>query len=72
MPRKKNQKKRHKDIVCIKVTNIDLEILNQHAATAGLCRSKYLQKSFLKKEIQVHYEIVAAMKILRKILGEYG
>lgn len=73
MPRKKKSETyRHKNIVCMKVTDMELEILNQHAATAGLSRSGYLRKLFLEKEIHVHYEIVADMKILREILGEYG
>ena len=56
----------------MKVTDIELEILNQHAATAGLSRSEYLRKLFLEEEIHVHYEVVADMKILRELLGEYG
>ena len=70
MPRKKKpEKNRYKNIVCMKVTDIELEILNQHAATAGLSRSEYLRKLFLEKEIHVHYEIVSDMKILRELLG---
>lgn len=73
MPRKKKSEKyRYKNIVCMKVTDTELEILNQHAATAGLSRSAYLRELFLTKEIHVHYEIVADMKILRDILKEYG
>lgn len=73
MPRKKkSEKNRCKNIVCIKVTDIELEILNQHASTAGLSRSEYLRKLFLEEEIHVHYEVVADMKILRELLGEYG
>lgn len=68
MPRKKKpEKNRYKNIVCMKVTDIELEILNQHAATAGLSRSEYLRKLFLEKEIHVHYEVVADMKILREL-----
>ena len=65
MPRKKKSEKNcHKNIVCMKVTDIELEILNQHATTAGLSRSEYLRKLFLEEEIHVHYEVVADMKIL--------
>ena len=64
MPRKKKSEKNcHKNIVCMKVTDIELEILNQHATTAGLSRSEYLRKLFLEEEIHVHYEVVADMKI---------
>ena len=73
MPRKKKAEKYlYKNIVSMKVTDMELEILNRHAATAGLSRSAYLRELFLSNEIHVHYEIVADMKILRDILKEYG
>lgn len=73
MPRrKKDEQERHRNIICMKVTDMELEILNQHAATAGLSRSEYLRKLFLEKEIHIHYEIVADMKVLRDLLNEYG
>ena len=73
MTRKKTEEKyRYKNVVSLKVTDTELEILNQRAATAGLSRSGYLRKLFLEKEIHVHYEIVADMKDLRDLLNEYG
>ena len=61
------------NIICMKVTDIDLEIPNQHAATTGLSKSEYLRKLFLEKEIHVLYEIVADMKILRELFrGVWG
>lgn len=73
MPRKKKAEKHlYRNVVCIKVTDMELEILDQHAATVGLSRSAYLRRLFLSNEIHVHYEIVADMKILRDILNEYG
>lgn len=70
--RKIEEKYRYKNIVSLKVTDTELEILDQHADTAGLSRSEYLRKLFLEKEIHVHYEIVADMKVLRYLLNEYG
>lgn len=73
MPRKKKSEKYlYKNMVSMKVTDMELEILNRHAATAGLSRSAYLRELFLSNEIHVHYGIVADMKILRDILKEYG
>lgn len=73
MPRKKKSEKyRYKNIICMKITDIELELLNQHATTAELSRSEYLRKLFLEKEVHGHYEIVADMKILRELLGECG
>lgn len=70
--RKKSEKHCYKHIVCKKITDIELEILNQHAATEELSRSEYLQKLFLYKEIYIHYEVVTDMEILRELLGKYG
>ena len=65
MPRKKKAEKYlYKNMVSMKVTDMELEILNRHAATAGLSRSAYLRELFLSNEIHVHYEVVADMKIL--------
>ena len=65
MPRKKKIRKKLPQEHCLhEVTDIELEILNQHATTAGLSRSEYLRKLFLEEEIHVHYEVVADMKIL--------
>ena len=73
MTRKKTEEKyRYKNVVSLKVTDTELAILYQRAATAGLSRSEYLRKLFLEKEIHVHYEIVADMKDLRDLLNEYG
>lgn len=70
--KKKAENHLYRNVVCIKVTDMELEILDRHAATAGLSRSAYLRQLFLSNEIHVHYEIVADMKILRDILNEYG
>lgn len=70
--KEKTQKYRYKNIVSMKVADMELEILNQRAAIVGLSRSAYLRELFLSNEIHVHYEILADVKILHDILKEYG
>ena len=62
MPRKKKPENlRHKNIISLKLTDSELELLDHSAEIVGLSRSEYLRKSFLEKDIQLHYEIVADM-----------
>lgn len=71
-PRKKEKELRHSNIICLKLTDIELEILNQAAMTAGVSRSEYLRRSFLDGPVPVHWEIVADIEELRHLVGEYG
>lgn len=70
--RKKDKNVKYKNIICLKLTDIELEALNLAAATAGISRSEYLRNSFLNGPVPIHYEIVADMEILRKLVSEYG
>ena len=73
MPRKKKPENlRHKNIISLKLTDSELELLDHSAEIVGLSRSEFLRKSFLEKDIQFHYEIVADMDELRCLVNEYG
>lgn len=73
MPRKKKPENlRHKNIISLKLTDSELELLDHSAEIVGLSRSEFLRKSFLEKDIQLHYEIVADMDELRSLVNEYG
>ena len=73
MPRKKKPENlRHKNIISLKLTDSELELLDHSAEIVGLSRSEFLRKSFLEKDIQLHYEIVADMDELRCLVNEYG
>ena len=73
MPRKKKSENlRHKNVITLKLTDAELELLDHSAKILGLSRSEFLRKSFLEKDIQLRYEIVADMDELRKLVSEYG
>ena len=73
MPRKKKSENlRRKNVITLKLTDAELELLDHSAKILGLSRSEFLRKSFLEKDIQLRYEIVADMDELRKLVSEYG
>lgn len=71
-PKKKSKELKRKNIITLKLTDIELEFLDNSASMLGISRSEYLRKSFLEKEIQNHIEVVADIEILRKLVHEYG
>lgn len=73
MPQRKKEKElKHKNIICLKLTDIELEVLNQAAATIGVSQSEYLRELFLNGPVLVHCEIVADIEALWKLVSEYG
>ncbi len=70
MPPKKELKRQN--IVTIKLTNIELDILNQAAISVGISRSEYLRKLIVNKPPQVHYEVITDVEMLQKLVGEYS
>ena len=53
MPRKKKSENlRHKNVITLKLTDAELELLDHSAKILGLSRSEFLRKSFLEKDIQ--------------------
>ena len=71
-PKEKSKELKHRNIICLKLTDIELEILNQAASSVGISRSEYLRRLFLNRPIQIHYEVVADIKVLRELVGQYG
>ena len=56
----------------LKLTDIELAVLNEAAGFTGLSRSEYPRKLLLKKQINHQIEVVADMDDLRKLVCEYG
>lgn len=65
-PKKKEKELRHHHVISLKLTDLELEILDRGAQTAGLCRSEYLRKLLLDVPMEISYEIVADMVELRR------
>lgn len=70
--RKKDRKYTRKNIVCIKLSDIELECLESSAETAGITRSEYIRRSILQQEISLNYQVVYDMDNIKLLAGEFG
>lgn len=69
---KKQSELLHPHFVAVRLSDIEIELLDQNASIFGVSRSEYLRKLLIEKEICNRIEIVADIKILRKLVSEYG
>ena len=70
--RKEESELLHPHFVAVRLSDIEIELLDQNASILGVSRSEYLRKLLIEKEICNRIEIVADIKILRKLVSEYG
>ena len=56
----------------LRLTDVELDLLDQGAACLSISRSEYLRKLLLEKQINHQIEVVADMNDLRKLVSEYG
>jgi len=68
------QKKRtnYPHFIGVRLSDFELDRLDQNAKLLGISRSEYVRKLLIEKEIKNHIEIVAGMDDLKKLVGEYG
>ncbi len=71
-PKKKEKNLKRSNIITLKLTDIELAVLNEAADVTGLSRSEYMRKLLLEKQINHQIEVVADMNDLRKLVSEYG
>ena len=70
-PKKKEKNLKRNNIITLKLTDIELAVLNEAADVTGLSRSEYVRKLLLEKQIHHQIEVVADMNDLRKLVSEY-
>ena len=71
-PKKKTKELKRRNNVTVKLTDIELELLSLRAEKLGISRAGYLRELLLDKPLIVRYEIVAEIKELRNLVGEFG
>ncbi len=71
-PKKNPKELKRRNNITVKLTDIELELLNQKAEMAGTSKAGYLRNLLIGTPMKVRYEIVADMQDLRKLVGEYG
>ena len=70
--RNKQNHLKYKNVITIKLTDIELNIVNRTASMAGLSRSEYIRQLILNGTVPVTFEIVEDMDDLKKLVSEYG
>ena len=68
----KDKELNHRHFVAVRLTDVELNLLDQGAACFSISRSEYLRKLLLEKQIHHQIEVVADMNDLRKLVSEYG
>ena len=67
--KKKEKNLKRSNIITLKLTDIELSVLNETADVTGLSHSEYLRKLLLEKQINHQIEVVADMNDLRKLVN---
>lgn len=62
----------HPHFVGVRLSDIELELLDRKAEILGVSRSECLRKLLVEKEIVHRVEVVADMEELRSLVGAYG
>ena len=70
--RKIDDKYKRNTVVTLRLTDMELATLDKACENTNLSRSDYLRNLIMHNTPQIHFEVVADMDILRKIVGEYG
>ena len=65
----KDKELNHRHFVAVRLTDVELNLLDQGAACFSISRSEYLRKLLLEKQINHQIEVVADMNDLRKLVN---
>ena len=61
----KDKELNHRHFVAVRLTDVELNLLDQGAACFSISRSEYLRKLLLEKQINHQIEVIADMNDLR-------
>ncbi len=70
--RNKKSRTNYPNFIGVRLSDFELDRLDQCANLLGISRSEYIRKLLIEKEIKNHIEIVADIDDLKKLVGEYG
>jgi len=68
----KDKELNRRHFIGVRLTDVELDLLDQGATCFSISRSEYLRKLLLEKQINHQVEVVADMRDLRKLVSEYG
>ena len=67
----KDKELNHRHFIGLRLTDVELDLLDQGAACLSISRSEYLRKLLLEKQINHQIEVVADMNDLRKLVHRF-
>ena len=70
-PKKEKELKRNNRIT-LRFTDVEYEVITEHAKAAKLPLAEYARLQALNKKVSVKYEIVADVPELKKLIAEFG
>ena len=68
----KDRAKKYKNIISIKLTDAEMELLTKVASRANVSRSEYLRNLLLNKKMTPKYEVIVDIEDIKKLTAEYG
>lgn len=68
----KNKERKYKNIISIKLTDAEMQLLTTAAKRANVSRSEYMRNLLLNKKMTVKYEVVVDIEYIKKLTAEYG
>lgn len=68
----KDRAKKYKNIISIKLTDAEMELLTKIAGRANVSRSEYLRNLLLNKKMTPKYEVIVDIEDIKKLTAEYG
>ncbi len=72
MKKRKQTELSHPNFIAVRLSDTELAILDQACASLSTTRSEYLRRLLTEKKIYNNVEIVADIKLLRELVGQYG
>lgn len=72
MKRRKQTELSHPNFVAVRLSDAEITILDQACASLGTTHFEYLRRLLTEKKIYNNVKIVADIKLLRELVGQYG
>lgn len=71
-PNEKKKELKRGNIISLKLTDLELSILDQSADQAHLSRSEFIRRLILNRKITAKYQVVIDSNEVRELLMQYG
>lgn len=70
--RKVDDKYKRNTVITLRLTDMELAVLYKACDNTGLSKSDYLRSLIMQNSPKIHFEIIADMDVIKKLVGEYG